>query len=149
MGKVFVSIMGELRYTLAGKGEPMASTSALASKVFPVIEVPGRLWGYKQGRREAFRPERVAFKSLVRLHANLAGVPSELNDDERAHVSCSIYWVKRSRIDWTNIVKIVEDSIFRQDRRCYPGENFVYEYAGQERILIEVTLARVPSVRRS
>ncbi len=78
--------------------------------------IPGRLWGYKQGRKEAHRPERVQFKENVRLLANVAGVPDVTKPEDEIFLEVYIRWRLKARIDGVNVYKLIEDSLWKQDR---------------------------------
>lgn len=94
--------------------------------------IPGKLWGYRQGRKEAFRPERVAFKETVRLLASIAGVPDE--QPERpgyVNLDVHLFWKKRARIDAVNVLKLIEDALWSRDRRTNVSVWFE-EDAGEE-----------------
>jgi len=83
--------------------------------------IPGKLWGYKQGRREAFRSERVEFKDKVRLLANVAGVPEVAMEGDELFLEVYIRWRLKARIDGVNVYKLIEDSLWRQDRGVAGG----------------------------
>ena len=103
-----------------------------------VVEAP--LWGYKQGRREAYKPERVAYKTRVRLAANREGIPDDLGRDDEAWVAVTVNWKRRGRIDGKNILALIEDSIFHRDRRILHGRYDVIENTGKESVLVVVKI---------
>ncbi len=97
------------------------------------FKVDGPLWGYRQGRKEAFHPQRVAFKQRVRYLANVAGIPDMLAPrPSYARVIVEIYWNKLARIDGKNILGIIEDSLWKQDRLIRFGAYETYEKQGEE-----------------
>jgi Holliday junction resolvase RusA-like endonuclease len=58
-----------------------------------------------------------AWKSMVRVLANVAGWPQDLERDGRYKLSIRASWKGRARCDLSNIIKAVEDACFKQDRR--------------------------------
>jgi hypothetical protein len=81
------------------------------------LTIPGPLWGYRQGRREAHRPERVAFKNRVRLLANLKGIPGRAEEKDNIFLDVRIYWRRKARIDGKNIYSLIEDALWKRTRR--------------------------------
>jgi len=97
------------------------------------FKIEGRLWGYKQGRKEAHRPEREAFKNRVRLLGNLAGVPAEIPERPGyARIIVEVYWAKLARIDGKNVLGLIEDSLWVKDRMVRFGTWEWYENQGEE-----------------
>lgn len=84
--------------------------------------VDGPLLGYRASVRRAFDPKYKAFKEKVWALAFEAGVPFGI-DPKKSTVRLSVfaYWKKTPRIDWSNVYKAVEDSLFKQDRYIQPG----------------------------
>jgi len=106
--------------------------------------VPGPLWGYRQGRREAFRPARVVFKRDVRLNANIQGVPGSAMVGDEVFLDVRIYWKRKARIDGVNIYKLLEDGLWTQDRGVAGG--IWIRYLNQEREEVVVTVKSPMSV---
>lgn len=115
--------------------------SKTATKNSWTFKVDGPLWGYRQGRAEAFRPERRAFKNRVRLIANLQGIPDVLPPRPvHARIIVEIYWKNRARIDGKNILGILEDSLWSQDRLIRFGSYETYENSGEEYVQVFVKI---------
>ena len=109
--------------------------------------IPGKLWGYKQGRREAHRPERVAFKETVRLLANVAGVPDVTKAEDEIFLEVYIRWRLKARIDGVNIYKLVEDSLWKKDRGVGGGMWLRYlNQKKEEEAVVIVTSRREPQI---
>lgn len=83
--------------------------------------VPGKLWGYRQGRKEAFRPDRVAFKDLVRMLATDKGIPCGADKRDNLFLEVRVCWKREARIDGPNVYKLIEDALWRQDRGVAGG----------------------------
>lgn len=83
--------------------------------------IPGPLLGYRASIRRAFDPKYRAFKDRVRLLANAAGIPRDLDRDAVARVDVRIYWKRRARIDRKNVLGAIEDGLFTKDRRVLRG----------------------------
>lgn len=83
--------------------------------------IPGPLWGYRQGRKEAFRPERVAFKNRVRQLANTKGIPGRAEEEDNLFLDVRIHWRRKARIDGPNVYKLIEDALWKQDRGVAGG----------------------------
>ena len=96
-----------------------------------VFVVEGPLLGYRASVRRAFDPAYKAFKERVRLLANLAGVPSELESDAKAKIIVIIHWKRKPRIDGENVMKALVDAIWTQDRRVFDGRYVVHENTGE------------------
>lgn len=74
------------------------------------------------------------YKTLVRAIANQAGVPDDLDPKKRYRLDLVIYWTKKARADLDNILKSIQDGLFRQDRRilsigCHTIENAGFDEA--------------------
>jgi len=82
----------------------------------------------------------VAYKKYVRLLANVAGIPSELKQEDRAEISISFHWKKKAHCDGSNGFKAVEDALFHQDRRVLRGSYIVMENTGEEKAFVQVTI---------
>lgn len=103
------------------------------------LTIPGPLWGYRQGRREAHRPERVAFKRQVRLLANAVGVPDEAKQSDELFLDVRIHWRRKARIDGPNVMKLVEDALWKQDREVSGGLWIRYLGKPTEEVIITVS----------
>ena len=106
-----------------------------ASRTF---EVSPRLWGYAQGRKEAFRPERVAFKELVRNLANLEGIPQEVTEEMDLKIYVVVLWKKTARIDGKNVYALIEDALWTKDRGVAAGEWRRSIHQGEEKAIVTV-----------
>lgn len=80
-----------------------------------------------------------AFKERVRLMANLAGVPADIPADTAATLCIAIAWRKRARIDTSNILKAVEDGLFKQDRGVEKIVCDRFEHMGTEEASIIIS----------
>lgn len=87
-----------------------------------VFRLPGPLVGYSKKRYEshAYR----MFKQSVYAYALEVGLPPHFQPTikDPAILSVSIFWKRRPRIDWKNVVGGIEDALFPQDRYVVPGE---------------------------
>ncbi len=83
--------------------------------------VDGTLWGYRQGRKAAFLPDRVSFKKMVRLLANIEGVPGRALEEDNLFLDVRIHWKRKARIDGPNVYKLIEDALWTQDRGVAGG----------------------------
>ena len=100
--------------------------------------VEGPLVGHKCSKSSCFSKPYVNFKSLVRLEANLAGVPQELDPKGTYTLRTEVFWQKRAHTDTINIQKSVEDGLFAKDRRVLHGGYSATEYAGVEMVVVTV-----------
>jgi hypothetical protein len=82
----------------------------------------------------------VAFKRRVRLLANLGGLPDEIPKGSAAVVSIAIAWKKKARIDTSNILKAIEDGLFKRDRGIKEVHATRIEQTGIERVSITVQI---------
>jgi len=110
--------------------------------------VPGKIWGYRQGRREAFRPDRVAFKRDVRLGANIAGVPGEAEVGSEMFLDVRIHWKRKARIDGKNVCGLIEDALWTQDRGVAGNLWIRYINQPREEVVITVKCPIPESMRR-
>jgi hypothetical protein len=109
------------------------------------FEVTEQLQGYvrttqKQKWVDPRYKRYLGWKGLIRLLANVAGVPDELPRDSRAVVSCAVTWNRKARLDGDNFLKGILDSLWRQDRRVMELHYAAFEGAGKERAVITVGL---------
>lgn len=89
----------------------------------------------------------VAYKTRVRLLANVAGVPGEIPENHRATVSVAVAWKKKARIDLSNILKAVEDGLWVRDRGIGEIHGVKFEQTGLERVSVTVTVEGEANVR--
>lgn len=80
------------------------------------------------------------FKGKVRLLADVAGVPEEIPKNHRAIVGIAVAWKKKARIDLSNILKAVEDGLWRRDRAIYEVYAVKFEHTAQERASVTVKI---------
>jgi hypothetical protein len=81
----------------------------------------------------------VAWKRMVRALANSAGVPDDIPADQAAVLSIAIAWKKRARIDTSNIIKSMEDALFKQDRGIEIVVCERFEHIGREEASVMVS----------
>lgn len=79
-----------------------------------------------------------AFKSKVRLFANLAGVPTEIPENHRATVSISVAWERKARVDLSNILKAIEDGLWAKDRGIGEVHGVKFMHTGLERVSVTI-----------
>lgn len=84
----------------------------------------------------------VAWKGKVRLFADVAGVPEEIPAGYRATVSLDVTWAKKARIDTSNILKGIEDGLFRRDRGIGEIHATRRLHTGREAVVVTVTFER-------
>ena len=82
----------------------------------------------------------VAFKGKVRLLADVAGVPEEIPENHKATVSIGVAWKKKARIDLSNVLKAVEDGLWRRDRGIGEIHGVKVEHSGIERVSVTVRI---------
>lgn len=125
-----------------GAGGPGTAARALlvdTAGTTYTFTVPAPLVGHRCSVRRVFHDPRYrAFKDSVGLYALRAGfrTPTKLTLTHPAQLSCLILWAKRPRIDWVNVVKAIEDSLFPQDRYVMPGYFDWYAGTGIEEVQI-------------
>ena len=119
-------------------GEPQAQE--IEGNMTWTFEVEGPLVGHKCSKSKCFSQPYRTFKSLVRLRANCAGVPQELDPKETYTLRTDVFWVKKPHTDTVNIQKSVEDGLWGKDRRVLHGGYTAHEYAGIERVVVTVTV---------
>lgn len=106
------------------------------------FRVPGPLRGFSKDFTVCYSSQYRAFKSEVRYLANSAGVPDEILDTDTVDVYVRIFWKKKARIDNSNVLKIVEDGLFKQDRGISGTHATRTEYHGEEYADVCVTVER-------
>lgn len=107
------------------------------------FEIPGPLKGFLATYKAPWTKEAkayVVFKEKVRLLANCAGIPNELDSTSCAEINLSIHWAKRPRVDSVNVYKAVEDGIFKKDRRVLIGSFMALENTGEEKAFVVLTV---------
>jgi Holliday junction resolvase RusA-like endonuclease len=108
------------------------------------LEVPGPVRGFIVHARPWSKAAKdyCAWKVAVRLHANVAGVPEEIPAGYRAHIHLDVTWRLRARIDLSNVLKGVEDSLFKRDRGIVEIHAVSRQYVGEEKATVTVRLER-------
>jgi len=79
------------------------------------------------------------FKDRVRLLANVAGVPSEIPEGKAVVLCIAVSWKRKARIDGSNIVKAIEDGLFKKDRGVEKVLCDRFEHTGLEEASVIVT----------
>lgn len=102
------------------------------------FDVPEPIIGHKCSKSQCFSPPVVAFKTDVRLKANLAGVPQELDPGRRYSLRTIFYWKKKARVDTDNAHKLTKDGLWGKDRSALTGAYDAVEFSGVERVVITV-----------
>lgn len=78
--------------------------------------------GYRKDVAYSHSKGYKGYKRDVQLYALAAGMARlKLPPGARPKLSVFISWRKKARIDWTNVVKALEDSLWPQDRNVDPG----------------------------
>jgi Holliday junction resolvase RusA-like endonuclease len=106
------------------------------------LRIEGPLYGYRASVARAFDPKYAAFKRLVRLLANVEGVPEALEAGQEAELFVHVYWRKAARIDLDNCLKALSDGLWKQDRRIGAVHAVRHEHSGQEYAEILLTVGR-------
>lgn len=106
------------------------------------FEVDGPLKGFIVNARpwSMVAKDYCAFKSRVRLLANVAGVPDEIPAGYRAAIHLDVSWKMLAKIDLDNLQKAATDSIFKKDRRVGEIHAIRRLNTGQEKMVITVRL---------
>ena len=86
--------------------------------------------------------EYCGFKGKVRLFATVAGVPDEIPKGFQASIDVDIHWKKRARIDCSNILKGLEDGLFRRDRGIGEIRVIRRQHTGTEKVTVTVRFER-------
>ena len=106
------------------------------------FEVDGPLRGFIVHARpwSKVAKDYCAYKTRVRLLANVAGVPEEIPAGYRASFHVDVTWRLRARLDSSNVLKALEDGVFRRDRGI--GEIHVVsrQYVGKEKAVVTIRL---------
>jgi hypothetical protein len=100
------------------------------------FKVTGPLKGYSVQAGMYHDPKWKAFKTHVRVLANLAGVPAEATETTEVHVN--VFWRLKARIDGKNILAGIEDALFKKDRICAAGSWRRVRNAGEEYAVVTV-----------
>jgi hypothetical protein len=108
--------------------------------------IDGPLKGYRAGLDKVWdKDEKLAYdrwKGIVRLQANLAGIPDTIEPGVEIGITVRIGWTKKARIDGSNILKSVEDALFERDRKLESGLWTRTENVGREFATVDVTVNR-------
>jgi|FLYN01.1.fsa_nt_gi hypothetical protein len=104
--------------------------------------VPGPIMGYRASVARAHDPKYKAYKERVRLCALAAGFRFDDEGCRHPVLSVSIYWKRSARIDWSNVVKAIEDALWKRDRHVDPGVFCVFRDSGREEAVVEIALTR-------
>jgi len=88
----------------------------------------------------AHDPRYKAYKRLIRLTANVCGVPDTLSTNSRVTVIVNIFWKRRARIDNKNVRGAIEDALWTQDRRILEGYDVAHEHNGIEYATVAVQI---------
>jgi Holliday junction resolvase RusA-like endonuclease len=107
--------------------------------------IAGPLLGYRASVRRAYDPAYRAYKDAVRLLANTARVPRDLDADATASVHVTVHWKRRARIDATNVLKAVEDALWGRDRRVMKSSVMATEHEGVEQAIVSVEVTTPPA----
>lgn len=102
------------------------------------FEVRGRLVGHKCSPRAAHGKPFLAFKRTVRLLANVAGVPSDLDQKGAYRVDTEISFRLKAHTDAENIRKAIIDALWDRDRRVLSGSYNAIENMGRESVVIRI-----------
>jgi hypothetical protein len=88
--------------------------------------------GYRKDVAYSHSDEYKSYKALIRyaaLGAGLARLPKTI-DNVIPHLSVFINWRGKARLDWDNVVKAIQDALWRNDRDVDPGSFRVYRNTG-------------------
>ena len=102
------------------------------------VALEGPLQGHKCSVRNVFGKGYVAWKRYVRLQADLAKVPQELDPNGKYRVTTEIWWKGRAKIDTENVQKATIDGLFKRDRRILEIHGYAYEVTGKEEARIKI-----------
>jgi len=104
------------------------------------FEIPGPLSGFiVHAQPWTEKAKRyIAYKRLVRLKANVAGVPQEIPDDMEAVVTIHVWWKRKARIDTSNILKAIEDALWARDRGIAQVNVSRHEHSDEEKAVVSV-----------
>jgi hypothetical protein len=127
------------RRRVAQGGTDVVSAPTLSRHSF---RIDGPLLGYRASARAAFDPRYRGFKNMVRVLADVAGVPYNLEKGDKAEVFVKVYWIKKARIDTSNVLKSLEDGLFKQDRGIVAVHCIREEHTGKEYADVEVVVER-------
>lgn len=106
------------------------------------FSLPGPLMGYvRTTQRQKFADPRYAkyrvWKRTVRLLADKAGVPRELNARSSYALTVTGRFRRRARIDADNLYKGISDALFPNDRRVTIAHCELRENAGDECAMVQ------------
>ena len=80
----------------------------------------------------------VAYKKLVRLRADCAGVPQEIPDDMETVFTIHVWWKRKAQIDTSNILKAIEDALWARDRGIAQINVSRHERSDEEKAVVSV-----------
>lgn len=123
--------------TRSGVLSDAAGSASLKKQVY-AFRVDGPLMGYRASLRRAFDPKWIEFKNRVKLLAFGAGCYGLDPVKEHLWLSVEIFWNKKPRVDWKNIVGGIEDAVFPHDRYVRPGVFSWHMNAGEEYAIVTV-----------
>ena len=106
------------------------------------FKIDAPLLGYRASVARAFDPRYTSYKKIVRVLADVAGVPYELQKTDSAEVWVRVFWAKKARVDLSNILKAVEDGLFKQDRQVVAIHAKAEVNAGMEYAEVDVVVER-------
>lgn len=104
--------------------------------------VHGPLIGHKCSHVAAVEKSFRSYKRTVRLLANVAGVPDELDPDGVYRVATTIFFTGRARIDAENVRKSIIDALWDRDRRVLEGSYVTRERSNQEMAVVLIERLR-------
>lgn len=97
------------------------------------IPAPLKGWTATNGRQWTKRFRQYAkWREYVRILANQAGVPDTLERQWQVSLHIRIYWRLKARIDTTDVLKGVEDALWKQDRAVTSVFVSRTEHTGEE-----------------
>lgn len=102
------------------------------------FEIPGPLIGHKCSVRAAFDKHFRAYKRTVRLLANVAGVPSALDENGIYRVDTRVWFTGRARTDVENVRKAILDALWARDRRVLAGTYLGLENCSSEKAFVTI-----------
>ena len=106
------------------------------------FRIEGPLLGYRASVARAFDPKYASFKRMVRLLANVQGVPEALDPGQDVELFVHVYWRKAARIDLDNCLKALSDGLWKQDRRIGAVHAVRHEHSGREYAEVLLTIGR-------
>lgn len=106
-----------------------------------LFEVDGPLYAYRRLKDRGGYRKYDAYKKRTRLLAESAGLRGfDTNDERTVQIDMSIRWRKGPRIDLSNVLKGLEDAIFRQDRHIMGANVKVLTDCPKESLYVQITV---------